>query len=443
MAFVEAGSAANYVDLLDKLVTFVTANGWALKARTQEALSATVAVGGSGYSVSDQLPLIGGNGVDVIAVFNVDSEAAGVVTAVSLVTAGAYDYIPTDPVSTTDPGGGATGCTLNVTFQPLTGTATPSTIILEGEGSGATDEIFVSIVAEDFGGGVLDWALRGHVGFQDDVDVTLQPNTSPLVHVPLTNASITYWFYATGQRIIGVFRMGSTYTNMYMGFMNRFGTAVQYPYPLAIFGCATSPNLFSDSVAGMGGLSDPISNSSSILGGAPAYIIDPGGTWRQVKNAGGAAGTRPKFHNLVVAPAGLPTTTGTFRPDTFFQPSQGTPATVAGQIPDSGAATGFRFPLFPSIVIESTPVAQVLGELDNVFWAGTLSELSGQAVSEDVYNDGVDDYTLFQNVNRTDHWTVSLIKREEYGLLVNHLGQHGRFRDATGHVPGCEWVDAG
>ncbi len=78
------------------------------------ASSATVAAGGTGYTVGDQLTLVGGTSSET-AVFNVDSETSGVVTAVSVVTDGAYTSAPASPVSTT--GGTGTGCTLTVTFE--------------------------------------------------------------------------------------------------------------------------------------------------------------------------------------------------------------------------------------------------------------------------------------------------------------------------------------
>lgn len=77
------------------------------------AVSAAVAAGGTGYTVGDTLILVGGT-FTTAATFNVDAETAGVITAVSLVSAGNYTATPADPVSTT--GGTGSGATLNVTF---------------------------------------------------------------------------------------------------------------------------------------------------------------------------------------------------------------------------------------------------------------------------------------------------------------------------------------
>lgn len=149
MAF-QQGIATSKEDFVDKLTTFAAANGWTLDEFNttddqatihinsvyltlrwdglssggiavfqhldfnQEAVSATVGSGGTGYTVGDDITVAGGTST-VQAVFNVDSVSGGVVTAVSLVTAGNYTALPANPAATS--GGTGTGCTLNVTYR--------------------------------------------------------------------------------------------------------------------------------------------------------------------------------------------------------------------------------------------------------------------------------------------------------------------------------------
>lgn len=82
---------------------------------TALAVSATVAAGGtSGYVVDDVLTTTGGTGT--AATFTVTAVAAGVVTAVTMTTAGAYTAVPGDPVTMS--GGSGTGTvTLNVLWD--------------------------------------------------------------------------------------------------------------------------------------------------------------------------------------------------------------------------------------------------------------------------------------------------------------------------------------
>lgn len=78
------------------------------------AVSAVVAGGGTGYTLNDQITLVGGTFVTA-AVFNVDSLTAGVIDTVSLVTPGSYSIAPGNPVSVTG-GTGGDDATLTVTF---------------------------------------------------------------------------------------------------------------------------------------------------------------------------------------------------------------------------------------------------------------------------------------------------------------------------------------
>lgn len=78
------------------------------------ALSATVAVGGAGYTVGDVLTVSGGAAL-VTAKFAVATVAAGVVTSVTLIDEGEYTLTPANPASTT--GGTGSGATLTVTFN--------------------------------------------------------------------------------------------------------------------------------------------------------------------------------------------------------------------------------------------------------------------------------------------------------------------------------------
>lgn len=88
--------------------------GWqGTSTDVDEAVSAVVAVGGTGYAVDDVLTAVGGT-FGVAATFKVTGESAGVVTTITPLNVGTYSDVPTNPVSTT--GGGGTGCTLTLTI---------------------------------------------------------------------------------------------------------------------------------------------------------------------------------------------------------------------------------------------------------------------------------------------------------------------------------------
>jgi len=416
MAFEAAVTSGNYLDLLDDLEVFANANGWTTLAFSKEAVGATIANGGTGYSVNDLLTIDDEFNSEFAGdvVFNVDAEVAGVVTAISLVTSGGYHYAPTNPVATLASPLNGSGCTLNVTYTKTDTTKAGKRLILRGDGSGA-EEIFVGITAEDNGGGVFFWQLSGFTGFQANVDFFVQPGKSTgFASVPMNNGLITHWFFFTPSRMIMIARMSTSYMNMYLGFINRFGTQVDYPYPLMIGGCSTTLQVFSDNIAGFSGMNDPNYHTTAGSPIGPCILRTPGGSWLPIANAGGAFSFRSSRRDAVITPPGLPTlnniTGSTW--DDFIPLTNTSPNFTYRQTPDSTAASGFRFPLIPCIVMENSPQLAIHGEMDNVYWAGTLTELAGQANVEDVYNVNGDDYILFPNCNRTDHWANFLIKKE-------------------------------
>jgi hypothetical protein len=85
-----------------------------------KAVSATVAVGGAGYTNGDTLTITGDTGTATTFTATV---AAGVVTAVTVLAPGAKTVIAANPHATT--GGTGAGCTLNVSFGVNAVTVTP------------------------------------------------------------------------------------------------------------------------------------------------------------------------------------------------------------------------------------------------------------------------------------------------------------------------------
>lgn len=422
MSFELATTSLNYLSLVDDLETFANANGWTTLAASKEAVSATVANGGTGYSVGAQLTIddefnssFGESVSEEDAIFVVDSESGGAVTAVSLLQPGGYHYPSTNPVATTKTGGPGAGsnCTLNVTYQNTRNTLHGKRLIMRGDGSGS-DEIYVGIAADEVSSGIYHWNLSGFTGFQPNVDITLQPGKSNgSAFVPMNFAALTHWFFVTPRRIIMVARMATSYMNMYLGFINPYGTAADFPYPLLVGGCSTVNAIFSDNLAGFSGMNDPNYHTTGGTPVGPMLLRTPEGTWLPLANAAGAFSFRSQRNDAVITPPGRhgQSTSGkTF--DDFIPLTSGAPNFLYKQTPDSTAASGWRFPLIPCLISENNPVARIHGELDNVYWAGTLTETEGQATTEDAYNVNGDDYILFSNCNRTDHWAHFLIKKE-------------------------------
>jgi hypothetical protein len=132
-------------------VSFVGGSGegataTATLSATQGVASAIVASGGTGYAVGDVLTLGGGTGT--AATVTVSAVSGGVITGVTLTSAGSYSVVPTNPVSVTDATTpAASGATLTATLGfsvasiAVTNggayTSAPTVQILDGGGTGA------------------------------------------------------------------------------------------------------------------------------------------------------------------------------------------------------------------------------------------------------------------------------------------------------------------
>lgn len=387
----------------------------------REALSAAVAVGGSGYAAGDTLTVSGGTGT--AAILKILTVSSGAVATTSVIRGGDYTSVPSNPVATTTSGGGS-AATLTITYQLLQPDIHPEVILL-GEGGGS-DSIYVGIRALDdaSGSGAYNWELAGMTGFNSASTFGTQPGVSPGrwenpdkgSYVPLTNGSIQFWLFADGFRIVGVFKIGSTYTNMYLGWINPSGTSAQYPYPLFVEGCSSLWNrLYSAAVVDISGLCDPVSDTATAAG--PGTIRTPAGTWVTVVNSGGSGGTRAKRQKCVVYPCGTPDITGQSAADVAPTPSWD----VYDAVPDSGSpgtanyvvmqTADTKTVLVPTMIIEVDPDSQVLGELRGVNWVSAKGNTTNLTPEDDVAV-GTDKWLVFQNGNRTDlHAFVAVLQR--------------------------------
>jgi len=427
---------------------------WTLNRRTQEAASATIGAGGSGYTVNDQLTVVLNDGVSgdgyVAAVFNVDSVSGGAVTAVSVVTAGNYEEVPTNDVTVT--GGTGTGAELTVTWQDAT--AQESVALLEGSGSGGADEIHVGIKTYTQANGFDDaknWAMFGATGYtasvafqnqpgmdsnQIDSDGTLTANDYNAVMVLKPNDSdpdIGWWIHHNGRRIVLVCKVESAtttfYFSAYLGFLAQLATQTAYPYPLAVIGGTNDQNrLWKDSTNLTGGIVETINAAASSDPTGPGFLRLADGTWYPfaAENSSSSSsrivetefGVYPFINrqalnlneSTVSAGSGVDWTGGA----NDIIPDNGVPGSAGVQLkPTPGSGDDYYW-LFPPIVCRFDNSLfptdyNVFGELDGVFFFSTGGN---SVVSEDRFVLGTKRYTIFQNGNRTQAWSYFAIDED-------------------------------
>lgn len=432
--------------------------GWTTVRKSQRAVSATIAAGGSGYTVNDKITVEGGLGIGVSgdvtpAIFNVDTEAAGVVTAVSVVTAdrGSYEETAANPRTTT--GGTGTGCTLNVTYADIHDDH--SVLAMSGAATGSPDDPVVGLWTYEDTQGIFDvrnYALFGFTTWNDTVLFGAQAGISPGLkdtagtrapnkdnnkgcpNLPLKDNDgggafpLNFWFAINDRRIVGVVQISTAlidcFSSFYLGFTNGFGTTEEIPYPMFIGSSATKAD-----TSALDNSTSPVTTSivqclnEDNWTQGPAYFLDPAAAWIRVSSGTLNASNTPGVDqtNYVMYPfeyGGTPLRpVASSTPDDILSSSVGaltfrdmtegaiavTPAWRLMPTPDSGDAQRL---LIPSTIIVSegsglNDLRYPFGELDGVFWF-SYADGGVSAGPGDFFDQGADRYRVFRTGHRTE-----------------------------------------
>jgi hypothetical protein len=266
-----------------------------------------------------------------------------------------------------------------------------SSYIWQAPGNDNASQIIVGVHPfENAGAGWYDWRLNGYTAYDASADFFTQPGsiktTSPYGPVlPLSNASLGYWFIGNGRRVIVVVKSGSTYGAAYLGLIHPYASPGQWPYPLFVGG-----SLYFDLSSG-----EPVSTSnlwlvgtahakhttfvlpfvtlpsgaSDFATGSSARLRKPDGSWL-------AFLSRSDFYDLKIqSPCG-----------TTWPYAYG----FSGLKPDLDG----KYSLFPVVLFERAP-DNAYGQLDGVH-AVTGSGLSAEAAIAI----GRDNYVAFPDVTR-------------------------------------------
>ncbi len=282
--------------------------------------------------------------------------------------------------------------------------------------------------------------LFGTTGYLATEDIENQPgimsgrfddqdNQQGGCYVPLRNATINWWLSVKPTRIIGVFRVGSNYSNMYVGLLNRFATDTEYPYPLYIAGCTTNETLLfsSSDVIAFSGMTDPFRSSTSDVG--PGRLLRSDGSWSSYRNSSRGSGStaRNASFDRVVYPCGRLNDTSiiaTELADDWMGNSPMSwdrfiPGTASSSFPVGSVtrvlkptpATGGDLRLrVPATLIETNDPDYIAGEMDGVFWFPAF----GGLISEDrlVEDSGQTVFRVFQNGNRTEQFSFFCVRED-------------------------------
>jgi hypothetical protein len=423
------GTSSDYIDLSNDIVAAVTATSLD-----------TVAIDGTdastGYVAGDILTIAGGTGTAAtIEVVSVDG--GGALTAVRIDSAGVYSAGPSTPNSPT--GGTGSGAALAITSstngwtadRDTTWSGTERDVILHGTGGGS-DTIYVGWRTYNVGAsGRYNWELHGYTGYDSGLANQSQPGASPGAHdsgdsatrkgtyLLLKNGPMNWWLSVTPFRIILMVKVDSNFYPMYLGFINRYATTTEYPYPLMVAGAAPEYDATHNQATTFSSLTDPWAEVD--VGDGPMRLIDAAGTWNSFANATFTGADINPSGKYITLPCGsLQDSSSAPLEDRFTAHSLSfsfdhivnmdtISAPTANLEPTPGTGADY-YVLFPTMLLHSETAndQQVYGELDDVFWFQAYSTTTAPT-SEDRIIQG-DVYRVFKNCNRTGIHSFLAIK---------------------------------
>lgn len=137
---------------------------------------------------------------------------------------------------------------------PYTDNTVVRELILQGEGLGGTDEIFIGFRAyQSQSADVYNISMAAFTGYVAGNAFTAQPGFIES-GIPAHNNRIDYWLVVNAQRIVFGLKIGTpVYVHGYVGKFLPYATPGQYPYPVVCAGMLNGTPLtrFSDTVYSM------------------------------------------------------------------------------------------------------------------------------------------------------------------------------------------------
>lgn len=372
----EIGTATGHTDLLDKLNTFLTAKGSAFGlSYTGTGDGAFTAYRGGASSVAETFTITATSATS----FDVVGSVTGSIGPATVGAPFAHATIE----FTISAGGVAfvAGDEFKINTAPkwvAERAVAGSEYIWRAPGNDGTSEIYSGALAfSNVGADYYNLRLGGFIGYDSGLSFTAQPGAMTRVILPLRNASIPYWFVASGRSVRVVALVSTVYEPAYLGFLEAFASPGEWAYPLMIGGAmafasepiATSTSWrWSNTTDEHRAYPTPFTADTMIDNAAQLRIRLPDGTW---KGFGVISGGTIRDANARVWP--------------YHAPMSDWRANLDGSYP--------RFPIMPFSVSPST---NVWGRFEGVFC------FPGFAVSaETEIIIGRERYIAFPNIYRS------------------------------------------
>lgn len=296
-----------------------------------------------------------------------------------------------------------------------------SEVLLKATGTSGTDAIYTGIRSEyDAANGWYNLFLNGYTGYDpNETSFFNQPgainNWSNPVNldvpmVPCWNASMPYWFRATGRAFSFGVKVSTSYEGGYLGFILPYATPSQYPYPLAVGGSLVpqdsdrsstwrySYNDLRHSVFPIPG-SSTTTPTTATPNNSTLYLRTPDGLWQSFAQRTGVTAISDMIQSSSSPFARLGIRAGVW-------PTSVRNVGAAAPRRDYREVLGGGYLLQPLIMHQRLPTDAVWGELE-----GCMAISGFGNAAENTTSFAGKNYVIFQNVARTEaheYWAMAL-----------------------------------
>lgn len=235
---------------------------------------------------------------------------------------------------------------------------------------------------ENVGADTYAIGLRMSPDWNSGLAWNFQTNQSTEVFHPVWDAPMDYWFAGNKQRVVVVTKVSTIFTSSYVGRFLPYGSKQEYGLP---WFCGA--NVAASSTR----WSNTSDNTRAFFDPHAAYMLDPSGTWRLVRNFFEQSGSEAGYYERVNI---WPNNGGVSSEDA---------STMWRLMRDNVDGT---YPLFPFILQgSSSVVVDIYGELDGVYAVPGFSIGAGDDLTI-----GADTYRVFQNIFRTSRHHYAALK---------------------------------
>lgn len=212
------------------------------------------------------------------------------------------------------------------------------------------------------------------------------------------NQQIKYWLAANGRHYRMVAKISSVYESMYMGFPLPYGLPTQFPYPLVVGGaaCPTTTaayNRYSSTQADHRAFPNPYADDAEICTASIFDTTDDYGTLKILQGTNWV-----KFYGIINSVWPYYSGPNSSYGYDYYYPFR---RLLRENIDGSR-------PLFPAVPMMSSPVKNIVGELQGIF---AVPAFGGMA-AEDPITIGSDTYIAFPIVPNADRGDFFAFKLE-------------------------------